>query len=317
MPNPSTSQSNEDLRQVYEEALESFVAKVKQDRYVIAAILYGSLAYDDVWEKSDIDIMLIGREDKIPERYYSLVEHGINIHVHMGPRSDFKALIERSLQGSLMHSILERSTLLFSSDETINEYYHNLHHVGSRDRDYQLLKVASYVVPMLTKSEKWLFVKKDPAYSFLWLMFLMDGLATIEVLFHNDVAGREVIKQALAYNPTFFNAVYADLVHQPKDDATMRRAIGKVNDYLDEKIYILFKPILTYLAEAGGVRSTTELNEHLRRKMQIEGDSAYEWLADKGVIRKVSTPVRLTEKSRITLEEAAYYYDGGDIHDED
>ena len=37
---------------------------------------------------------------------------------------------------------------------------------------------------------------------------------------------------------------------------------------------------------------------------------AYEWLADKGILAKVSAPLRLTEKSRVTVDEAAYYYDG-------
>ena len=46
------------------------------------------------------------------------------------------------------------------------------------------------------------------------------------------------------------------------------------------------------------------------KKAQVETlGIAYEWLADKGVIQKVSTPLRLTEKSRATVEEAAYYYD--------
>ena len=45
-------------------ALDSFEDKVKQDRYIVIAILYGSLSHDTVWRKSDIDIMLIGREEK-------------------------------------------------------------------------------------------------------------------------------------------------------------------------------------------------------------------------------------------------------------
>ncbi|MDQ2713694.1 MAG: nucleotidyltransferase domain-containing protein [Chloroflexota bacterium] len=90
---------SEDLRHIYEEALASFIAKVQQDRSIIAAILFGSLAYDDVWEKSDIDILLVSRENKIAHRYYSLVENGISIQAHMGTRSNFKAMVERSLQG--------------------------------------------------------------------------------------------------------------------------------------------------------------------------------------------------------------------------
>jgi predicted nucleotidyltransferase len=310
--------AQKELRRTYQEALESFVAKVKQDRYIVAAILFGSLAYDDVWEKSDIDIVLIGKDGKATARPYSLVEHGINIHVFLEPRNNFKASIERTLQGSFMHSVLTRSTLLFSTDETIEAYYANVRHVGHRDRELQLLNQAAYILPTLTKAEKWLFVKQDPAYSFLWIMYLMDHLARVEVLLHSDVAGREVIRQALTYNPAFFTPLYIEFVNQPKDEATVRRAISMINDYLDKKVDILFKPVLSYLADAGGARSTTEINEHLKKRIQSDGlelfSATYEWLAGKGIIQKVSSPLRLTEKSQVTVDEAAYYYDGGAIH---
>ena len=47
----------------FQEALELFTAKVKQDSYIIAAILGGSMSYDQVWEKSDLDILLVGRSE--------------------------------------------------------------------------------------------------------------------------------------------------------------------------------------------------------------------------------------------------------------
>jgi RNA polymerase sigma factor (sigma-70 family) len=49
---------------IYNEALEALVARLKQDRYVVAAILYGSLSYDQVWEKSDIDLILVGTDER-------------------------------------------------------------------------------------------------------------------------------------------------------------------------------------------------------------------------------------------------------------
>src|SRR5258708_35412882 len=98
---------------------------------------------------------------------------------------------------------MTRSTLLFSTDETIQEYYLNVRHMGSKDREMQLLKSASSILPILTKAEKWLVIKKDPTYSFFWLMYLLNGLASIEVFWHGDIPGREVIQQALVYNPTF------------------------------------------------------------------------------------------------------------------
>jgi hypothetical protein len=86
-----------------------------------------------------------------------------------------------------------------------------------------------------------------------------------------------------------------------------------INDYLDDKIF-LFKPILDFLTDAGGMRTTTELDEYFKKKAQIDSlDFAYEWLADKGIIQKVSSPLRLTTKSRVEVEEAAYYYDEGGL----
>ncbi|MGH2478961.1 MAG: nucleotidyltransferase domain-containing protein [Ktedonobacteraceae bacterium] len=304
-----------ELRQRYEGALAAFVARVRRDRTVLAAFLYGSLANDDVWEKSDIDILLVSKEDKVASRYYSLVEHEVNFSVFLSTRSRFKTLVERALQGSMMHSIMTKSTLLFSEDESIQECLQAAHSVGSRDREYQLLKAAASIIPTLTKAEKWLVVKQDPAYSFVLLMNALPGLARVEVLLHSGVTGREVIQQALEYNPVFFIPLYQDLINQPKSEAVARQALTSIHAYLDEHLFVLFKTLLDYLATAGGARSTTEINEYLRKKMQLEDDEleplggSYEWLAGKGIIQRVCTPVRLTEKSKITMNEAAYYYD--------
>ena len=53
---PSRDGQFAELVALYNQALDSFLAKVKQDRYIIAAILFGSLSHDTVWRKSDIDI---------------------------------------------------------------------------------------------------------------------------------------------------------------------------------------------------------------------------------------------------------------------
>jgi hypothetical protein len=294
----------------YQAALDSFVAKVRQDGYIIAAILGGSLSYDQVWEKSDIDILLVGRSEKAPERFYSLVEDGINIHTWLLSRSRFREQIERVLQSSFFHSYFSKSTLLFATDETIAEYYANIQRLGARDRELQLLKAGSQVLPILAKAEKWLYVKRDPAYSFLWLMYMVAGLATIEVIAAGEITGREVVQQAMRHNPAFFQAIYFDLIAQPVDEAAVARALRLINEYLEARTPILFKPILEYLGAAGGARTTTELETYFCKKLQTETiGPAYEWLAEKGVIQQVATPLRLVEKSRVTVDEAAYYYD--------
>jgi uncharacterized protein len=152
-------------------------------------------------------------------------------------------------------------------------------------------------------------------YSFLWIMYTIQHLAQIEVLSHGIVPRREVIPQALKLNPAFFGPVYQDLVHGPKDEASIQQAINLINEYIDCKTYDLFGPVLDYLRDEGGVRSTTELDLYFRKQVQAEWplSNIYEWLADKGILQKVPNPVRLTQKSQVTVDEAAYYFDGAQI----
>src|SRR5262249_16331305 len=124
---------------LFNEALTSLVERLKQDRYILAAILYGSLSHDQVWEKSDIDLLRVGTEEKRPARSFCLVENGINIHATLVPRSRFKAMLEGSLQSSMVHASFAKSRLLFSHDETLREYYEGARRVGDADREWQLL----------------------------------------------------------------------------------------------------------------------------------------------------------------------------------
>jgi uncharacterized protein len=266
---------------VHEEALQAFVAKAERDTTVVAVILFGSLAYDDVWEKSDIDIMVVTDEVNAASKGYNLLEEGVNIHAEVRRRSEFKKAVEADLGGGWMQSILMRSTLLFSRDESIRAYYDNVQHLGRRDRDLQLLRAANGLLGALTKAEKWLTIKGDVEYSFLWIMYTIYDLAKIEVLLHDEVPGREVMEQASLHNPALFGVIYSGFVQQPKDAIRVQ-----------------------------GVRTAGELNEHFAQQARIDNVSAAcEWLAAKGVIRQVPSPLQLTVKSKVKVNEAAYEYD--------
>lgn len=309
---PSRNEQFADTVALFTAALDSFVEKVKQDRYVIAAILFGSLSHDTVWRKSDIDIMLVGRDER-PGRCYSLVENGINIHAFLTPRSKFKQAIERSLHGSFMHSSFALSTLLFTTDDTIRAYYLDQQRPGSRDRQMRLLTSGVSALATLAKAEKWLVTRQDLPYCVLWIMRSIQHLATMEVLLRGELTTREVVPQALQLNPDFFGKVYRDLILEPKDAATIQEALDLINAYLDERVDVLFGPVLAYLREQGGIRTTTELDAYFSKQVQTDTLCVvYEWLADKGIIQKVPSPVRLTPKSQVVVDEAAYYCDGLD-----
>ena len=310
-------QSQDIIEQQYHEAVEALVEKVQKDPYVLAAIVAGSFSYAQVWEKSDLDVELIGRDAIRPtQSFFSLIENGVNIHANITPRNAFKQNIESAQQGSFMHSYFSHSTLLFSRDDSIQEWYDknaNRYNIGERDKQFQLLNVIASTLPSLVYTEKQFYVNKDCLISFLSLLEVVQGLARIEVLLNDEIPAREVIQPALRYNPDFFNRVYTNLINCEKSEAVIQDALKAVNIYLDERQFI-FQPVLDYLAEQKAPRSITELNAELGHGLQDEGEGSLnlvcQWLAWKGIIRQVSMSLKLTAKSQIAVEEPAYYYDG-------
>ena len=304
----------------FQAAAVEFVEKARRDPYLIAVILGGSASYDTVWEKSDLDIVVVTRDEtargpRAKENNFALVENGLNIHAILISRAEFRKMIDGSVRGTFMHSFLSRSKLLFTRDETIRELYEgtNLQKLGSRDRQYQLLRAGAMTLPALYKAQKWFTVKKDLDYAFLYILYCVQSLAQVEVALNDEIAGREVIQQAMKHNPEFFASIYHDLINRKKDAATIENALEQIDQYLGRKIRTLFQPILDFLKEAGSPRSAGEIENFFRNNYNLSGGTAVmacEWLADKDVIAKVTSPARLTPKSRVEFDEMAFYYDG-------
>src|SRR3954469_4721040 len=190
------------VHQTFTKALDTLVEDIKQDRTVLAAILCGSLSHDIVWDKSDIDLVLVTVDDrKREERGIGLYADGINTHASLVTRTGFRQLVEGSFANSFLHSLLAKGRLLYTHDESIAALAERLHVMGDRDRRLQLLAAGTEVVPFLYKARKWFITRRDLDYSALWILYTATPLARAEVIGAGLLADREVVPQAMALNP--------------------------------------------------------------------------------------------------------------------
>ena len=123
------------------------------------------------------------------------------------------------------------------------------------------------------------------------------------------LADREVIPQALKLNPEFFRVIYTDLLNRKKTRRNVEAALDAVDAYLRPRAPQLFGAVIEHLRDVGETRSCTEIENHFQRTVGIEGvTSACEYLADEGLIGKASTPVQLTKRSNVEVQELAFFY---------
>jgi uncharacterized protein len=297
-------------------ALDDLVAQVKQDRSILAAILCGSLSHDTVWEKSDIDLTLVTIDDKkVESGHLALYAGGVNVHAFLMPRAEFRKTVEGAVRNSFMHSLLAKGRLLYTHDETIAGLCARLHEIGERDTQLQLFGAATHALTAIDKAHKWFVTRGDLDYTALWILYAATPLARIEVVGARLLADREVIPQAMKLNPAFFETIYKGMLNSKKTRKSVQAALDAVDSYVGERTATLFRPLLDHLREVGEARSATEIEAHFKRNFNVEGvTTACEYLADQGLIGKASTPVQLTKKSNVMVQELAFVYveDGAD-----
>ena len=297
------------LQKKYTAALDALIGQIKDDRSILAAILCGSLSHDTVWAKSDIDLVLVTVDDrKVQTDSHALYADGVNVHAMLLPRVEFRRMVEGSARNSFMHSFLTKGRLLYTHDPTIGDLCATLSNIGERDTEVQLLRAATGALPAIDKAHKWFVTRGDLDYTALWILYAATALARIEIVSRRLLADREVLPQALAVNPSFFKIIYTDLLNAKKTRKAVRDALDAVDRYVAERERSVFALVLDYLREAGEARSATEIETHFTRNLDVSGVlTACEYLADRGLIVKVSTPVHLTRRSNIPVQELAFY----------
>jgi hypothetical protein len=300
------NQSEVKLR--YQAAADSFIDKIKVDPNVIAVIISGSLAYDQVWEKSDIDMTLIVRDQVLKHDTYCVVEDDITINVYLVTRSNFKRFLESLNGGSMQHSYFSKGQIVYSTDDSLYEYFEDFKQIGKDDIAMTIFYHACELVHIYDKCLKWIKVKQDPLYAQFYLLKAAEVIARMEVCLQGEIPTREAITKAYQINPELIAIYYNQAMSHHYTKEEIMDAIERIEQYLQQHLDIIQKPVIDYMSD-GEMKTVTMITKYFRTESHfIIG--ILDYLADKGVLVKISQTIRITPKSRMAVEEITYQYLG-------
>lgn len=295
-----------ELKERYNTAAESFVRKVKDDPNIIAVIICGSLAYDMVWEKSDIDMTVVVRDQVLKNKSYCIIEDSITINVELMVRSDFKRGVEKEIGGLFSQSYFAKGKVVYTSDDSLYEYFEELKKIGSDDMALSIFYMASALVGIYEKCQKWLIARKDPLYAQYFLLKAAEIIANMELCKRGEPGSRESIQKAIRLNPEAITPFYQEAMSHHLSEEEVSDAIEKLDRYLEGHIDIIKKPVIEFMSDQQ-IKTSTLIAKHFK----VEGHfiiGIFDYLADKGVIEKVSQTIRITPKSKLAVEELGYLY---------
>src|SRR5262249_39497523 len=240
---------------------------------------------------------------------FALYANGVNVHAFLMTRAEFRTAVEGSTRNSFTHSFLTKGRLLYTHDPTIADLCEKLTGIGDRDTQIQLLRAGTRALPPTYKAHKWFVTRGDLDYTALWILYAATALAQIEVISARLIADREVIPQAMKLNPAFFKTIYIEMLNSKKTTKTVKAALDAVDKYIASRAAELFGSVIDHLRDVEEARSCTEIENHFKRNVDVEGvTTACEYLADQGLIGKASTPLQLTRRSNVQVQELAFFY---------
>ena len=307
-------------RKRYQEALASFVAKLEQDRYVLAAVQLGSLEEAVIWRREAIGLWIVevdgvsrrhasdGQEERL---FRTLVEGGVDLHAEIIPRSRFKRMIEGNSRTAFTHSFFHRRRLLYSHDASIERWFEEANRLAPQDQRNETLIAATWVAHGLRHAEKLLRLRQDMDLCFQELLWTTWSLAALEIVKSGEVWEEEILHRARELHPALFDATHGVLMTEPRQPEVLERVIERIRTELEAEGARWFAPVLRWLKKEGGLVPLSRMADHFAYGQLYPWhlESACEWLARQGVIEKFAAPYRLTTKSRVELEEPAYVFD--------
>src|SRR6185369_14408906 len=136
---------NNDVEKVarFQAALDQFIERVAEDRYVLAVVLVGSLSTETIWHRESLGLWIIeadGVTRRLPsdgndERLFRiLVENGINIHAEVIPRSRFKKMVEGASRTAFSCNFFAVRRVVYSKDPSIDSWFTKANSVAAKDQ---------------------------------------------------------------------------------------------------------------------------------------------------------------------------------------
>ena len=300
-------------------ALDQFVKRAAEDRYVLAIILVGSLSEDTIWKRESIRLWVIEadgvtrrlRSDGNDERLYRIfVENGVNIHAEVIARSRFKQMVEGASRTTFACNFFAKREVIYSRDASIQNWFEQANSVAVKDRERELLAFSVWTIFASRQARKWLHEKEDLELAFQELLNAAHSLAYTEIIREGIICEDNIIYKAIELNPGLFQKTYVELLSGKKNRKSLQTALEAIEQYLLQHYPSHLKPLLAFLEKEDRVVPLSEIGDQFAFSQIYPWhlEAACEWLEQQGKIQKFSSPFKLTKRSIEFLEEPAYFF---------
>ena len=304
----------------FKSALKSFTKRLAEDKNILAAVLVGSIEEEFIWRKDSIGFWIIeadgvsrrlksdGKDERI---FRTFVEDGINIHAEIIPRTRFKQMVEGSSRTAFSSSFFAKRELVYCDDKSIKKWFDLANTVASKDQEKERMIAMTWVIQSARYARKRIERKDDLELGHEAVIWAAHSIACVEVINDGQVHEHAAIYKARELKPKLFKSIYTDLLTKKRTKKLLLAALDTIDEYVQKNAKDNLRPVLHFLKKQKEATPLSHIAEHFAHSQIYPGhiESACEWLEREGMLEKLAMPFQITKKSRVDVEEPAYFYD--------
>lgn len=253
---------------LYQDAFESTLNKLINNSQVTAIVVYGSMVSGDIWEESDIDFLVISKENNKAENIYSKIL-GIPIHMFYISKDTFIDSYNNLLKGGTFHKVFFTGKLVYCLDDEIKEIHMSTRFYRDRDREVRNIEILCNLINSMHYTKKYYTTGKNET-AFQWCIEVLTNYARLLMSLEGHITDKDILSFAVSVNSDIeylFNKLNMDIPINQR----INEILGSIEKFIEFNIHSISKLIIDFLRKSAFPMSVEEIKNSKEFK-QVDGD---------------------------------------------
>lgn len=290
----------------YQKAFKSITDRLRGNESVLAVMVFGSMVSGDLWDESDIDLIVILKhsEEKIKNLYTE--EKDIAVHITLMNKERLIKLYDSDLRGGHMHRILSGAKLIFSKDKDITTRFDNGRYYPDVDREKWNMVYLGTVIKNINLCKKYL-ANDDIYNAYSTAVKFVDDYAKLYISLSGYMVSKEAMTMVMNLNDEFKVCTDGLFFNKVDSEKAIKISITYIQMALDENLRNVTSLLMDYMRQKDCFLSAEDIKDDMifqNYDIQIEDILNKMW--DSNLIKREKRDFK-TEDNKVLFKEYVYF----------
>lgn len=290
----------------YQMAFNTIIERLKDNKSILAVMVFGSIVTGDLWEESDIDLIVITDKALYEIKNIYTEEKNIPVHIKLMSHSKLTQLNDQNIKGDFINRIFASSKLVFSKELDITSIYDSGRYYPDIDKQRWSMVYLGNVIKRIGIAKKYL--ANDGIYTaYTSSVKAVDDFARLYINYSGYMISNDAMTMALNLNDEFKKCVDALFFNNAKSADAIQGIVNYIQEFIERNIRGISEIVLNFMRQKDCFLSADDFDKDpLFISYNISFEDILNKLWQKKVVKKETRDFK-NEDGKLLFKENVYF----------